>query len=373
MFKKKKLLFILNVDYFLISHRLEIALAAQKAGYEVHIAAKKTNNSKIIEAHGLIMHNLKIDRSGTNIFNLFRTFINIYIIFLQIKPDIIHLISIKPILLGGLALHFFNGNPKIISSVSGLGFIFVSKGIFSSIRKKLTILLYKISLSHKNINVIFQNKSDLEIISKIAKLPKKNSILINGSGVDLKAFKFSQIPNKNDIVLFPARLVESKGIREFVDAAKSLKGYARFVICGMIDKESRDNITEELLKNWTNSKIIEYWGYCKNMPEILAKSTLIVLPSYREGLPRILCETASIGRPIITTNVPGCRDAIIENQTGLLVPARDSKALAYEIKNLIVDRAKMIYFGHNGRKLAEEKFDLKFIIEKHLSLYNEAN
>ena len=147
--KKKKILIILNVDYFLISHRLQIALGAKASGYEVHIAAKKTNSSEIIKKKGLFMHSLKIDRSGTNIFNLVGTFIDILNIYRKLNPDIVHLISIKPVLLGGLALHFFEGNPKIICSVSGLGYIFVSRGIYAYIRKQLTKLFYRISLAHK--------------------------------------------------------------------------------------------------------------------------------------------------------------------------------------------------------------------------------
>lgn len=369
--KKKKLLIILNVDYFLVSHRLQIAIEAQRAGYEVHIAAKKTKSSKIIIENGIFIHDLKIDRSSTNLFQLFYTYFDIFSIMRKLDPDIVHLISIKPILIGGLVLHFFRGNPLTIVSVSGLGYVFTTRGIYSFIRKIIISLLYRVALAHKNIQVIFQNDNDLNFISKIAKLDKKNLILIKGSGVDLTKFRFSKLPKNEPIVLFPARLVKNKGIREFVNAAKILKGSARFVISGMIDNESPDRIPEKTLNLWINNKIIEYWGYCKNMPEILTKSTLVVLPSYREGLPKVLCEAAAIGRPVITTDVPGCRDAILENKTGILIPVRNSNLLAREIKTLLLNKNKMDYFGINGRNLAEEKFNLKNIVDEHLRIYSK--
>ncbi len=370
---KKKLLMILNVDYFLVSHRLKIAVEAQKSGYEVHIAAKQTESSKIIKEKGFILHNLRIERSTTNLIELFNTYNDILKVIRKTNPDIVHLISIKPVLLGGLALHFFKGKPLIISSVSGLGYVFTSSGLFSVFRKNIVSLFYRIALTHKNIKVIFQNITDLNFISKIAKLGKNNLILINGSGVDLKTFNFSKIPKNEPIVIFPARLVKNKGLREFIKAAKTLRGTARFVVSGMIDQESPDKVSEEFIKSFIDDGIIEYWGYCKDMHKILKKSTLVVLPSYREGLPKVLCEAAAIGRPIITTDVPGCRDAIIENQTGLLIPVKNSRILAKEIKNLLLDRSKMEDFGLNGRKLAEDKFDLKNIVAEHIRLYNLSN
>ena len=370
---KKKLLMILNVDYFLVSHRLQIAVEAQKSGYEVHIAAKQTESSKIIKEKGFILHNLRIERSTTNLIELFNTYNDILKVIRKTNPDIVHLISIKPVLLGGLALHFFKGKPLIISSVSGLGYVFTSSGLFSVFRKNIVSLFYRIALTHKNIKVIFQNITDLNFISKIAKLGKNNLILINGSGVDLKTFNFSKIPKNEPIVIFPARLVKNKGLREFIKAAKTLRGTARFVVSGMIDQESPDKVSEEFIKSFIDDGIIEYWGYCKDMHKILKKSTLVVLPSYREGLPKVLCEAAAIGRPIITTDVPGCREAIIENQTGLLIPVKNSRILAKEIKNLLLDRSKMEYFGLNGRKLAEDKFDLKNIVAEHIRLYNLSN
>ena len=202
------------------------------------------------------MHNLKIDRSSTNLIELFNTYIDILNVIKKTNPNIIHLISIKPVLIGGLALHFFKGNPLIIASVSGLGYVFTSSGIFSVFRKTAIALLYRISLSHKNIKVIFQNMTDLNFISKIAKLRKKNLILINGSGVDLKTFNFSKIPKNEPIVIFPARLVKNKGLGEFIKAAKTLRGTARFVVSGMIDQESPDKVSEEFIKSFIDDGIM---------------------------------------------------------------------------------------------------------------------
>ena len=371
MSNKPKLLIILNVDYFLISHRLPIVIEAINSGFEVHVAAQFTKKFKQLQELDLKFHPLKIHRTRTDLKSLIETTLSIYEVVKKVNPQILHLISIKPVLLGGLAMHFLSKPRKIIYSVSGLGFIFTDNDFTTLIKRGIAILLYKIALYHKNIKVIFQNKDDLNFIKNITGIPYKNTILIPGSGVDLEKFKPSKSKTKNPVVIFPARIVLTKGIIEFIDSAKELKSLAKFVVCGNLDLECKDAVTKKTFDEWINKGFIEYWGFSKRMDKIFTKTSIVVLPSYREGLPKVLCEAAAAGKPVITSDVPGCRESIIEGETGLLVPVKNSKKLIQAIKNLIIDDKLAKKMGNNGRKLAIEKFNIKDIVKTHINLYSE--
>ena len=368
--KKKKILFILNVDYFLLSHRLPIAIEAIKKGYEVHLAAQTTNASKEIKKHNIKVHSIRISRSSIKLNEIFITLIDIFKIVKKINPDIIHLISIKPVLLGGLILHFIRSRAKIIISISGLGFVFSNKDFKTSIIKFLSNLLYKIAFKHKKMICIVQNKDDFFFLRKLTSLPESNYKLIAGSGVDLEKFSISKVNNNNKpIILFPARLVISKGIVNFLEASIALKNEARFVIVGKYDKDSRDGLNEKDLELYINKNYIEYWGYSENMHLVIPKSTIVVLPSFREGLPKVLCEAAACGKPVITTNVPGCREAIIEKETGLLIPKDDTAALVKALKSLLNNPKYLVQMGQKGRELAESKFNIRHIVKRHMEIY----
>tara|TARA_B100000212_G_C27377897_1_gene535535 strand:+ start:1592 stop:2716 length:1125 start_codon:yes stop_codon:yes gene_type:complete len=373
LIKPRKLLLIVNVDYFLISHRLEIALAALKEGFEVHLAAKNTGRMDEIRKFGIYTHDINLERSSTKINSILDTMKDIKKVINRVDPSILHFISIKPVILGGIVMHFIKKEPLIISSISGLGQIYISTGFIGFIKKFVINILYSIAFFHKKIIVIFQNKSDLNLISSSIFLPLSKTRLINGSGVDLKKFKFSPIPIGKPIILFSARLIKSKGVIDFVDSAKAIGEKARFVICGKIDYESKDHISQELLNYWIESGYIEYLGFSDNMEDIVKNSSIVVLPSYREGLPKSLCEAAACGRPVITTNVPGCRDAIIPNKTGFLVELRNKNQLVEKIKILINNPKLAEEMSINARKLAENKFDRNKIVEDHLGIYREFN
>ena len=261
----------------------------------------------------------------------------------------------------------------IVSSVSGLDQIYIASGLIAYIKKITTNILYSIAFCHKKIFIIFQNKSDLNLLCSSTFLVKSKTKLINGSGVDLKKFKFSPLPKGKPIILFSGRLIESKGVIDFVDSAKVLRDEARFVICGDIDFESKDNISYKLLNSWIESKFIEYWGVSNNMEKILKKSSIVVLPSYREGLPKSLCEASACGRPVITSNVPGCKDAIVPNKTGLLVALRNKNDLVIKIKKLLNNPKVMQEMSINSRKLAEKKFDKNKINREFLAIYGNVN
>ena len=366
---KRKFLFILNTDKFLLSHRIEIANSLIKNNYEVHLGSELSDSSTELKALGIKAHKIYINRTKTGVLDLIRTTFSIYRLINRIKPDVVHFISIKPVLLGCLALKFYKNKIKIITSITGLGYIFVAKGILANLKRFATCLLYKIALSNNQINVIFQNKSDKDFIRNLCNLSTKKIFLIEGSGVDLNKFKPIENKFENNIVILPARIVESKGILEFIKAAEILKGKAKFILCGNYDYEAKDFISESIIKKWVRNSVIEYIGYKKDIEKLFQIASIIVLPSYREGFPKVLCEAAACGIPVITTNVPGCRDAIRNKVTGLLVPPKRVQELSQKILYLLGNQTILKKMSSASRKMAVEKFDINYVVKKHLEIY----
>lgn len=370
---KKKLMFIVNVDFFFISHRLPVALQALKDGYEVHIATGVTDGQSKLEECGLTVHELKLGRRDLNIFRNFVTFFQIFSVLYRVKPDILHLVSIKPVIFGGIAARIIR-IPKIISALTGLGFLFIGHDAKAHLRKSLIGFCYRRSLKNKNNMLIFQNEQDRLQIMRIAKIPKSRTRLIEGAGVDLSKFCQSSVPKKETIFMLPARLYIEKGVVEFVEAAKIVKneGYvARFVLVGSPDTDNPQAINLAQLDQWVRENGIEFWGFSQNMHETLTKSSVVVLPSYREGFPKVLMEAAACGRAVITTTVPGCSDAVRNEVTGILVPPRDAEALAQAMIRLIKDKRLAESMGRAGRMLAESKYDVDLIVAKQIDLYKE--
>ena len=372
-----RILILVNVDWFFISHRLPIAIAAKSKGYEVHIACGFTKHYDYLKSLGFVLHPIKLQRSGTSLLEEYSLFRQIKKLIRNVKPDVLHLVTIKPSIYGGLASRnqkSAEGRPlKRVVAISGLGYIFTATGVFSSIRKLIISTVYRLALNRKNTKVIFQNPTDVETFVKQGIIKKEQSVLIRGSGVDLMQYAVVNEPEGTPVVAFVARLLISKGILEFVDAAKlaKTKGLnARYVLVGDFD-DNPESITKEQLTEWIDKGIVEYWGYSSNIAATIAKTNIMVLPSYREGLPKSLIEAAACGRAVVTTDVPGCRDAIVPNQTGLLVPVRDSVALFEAIERLLKDEALRKLFAENGREWAESVFDINDVIQRHLDLYAE--
>ena len=364
---------MINVDWFFLSHRLPIFTEAIKKKYEVHVATGITDKLGILESHGLIVHPLRIHRSRTGFFSVFSEFLQIFFIIRSVTPDIVHLVTIKPVLLGGIAARVARV-PAVVSSVSGLGFIFVSRGPIAFFRRKLISFFYRFSFDHNNQRIIFQNREDQSRLTELAGISPKKSTLIRGSGVDLSLFKYIPVKGETPVVLLASRLLLDKGIREFVDAArlvneKSLN--ARFVLVGAPDPLNPATIKSKELDQWKQDGMVELWGYRHDMHNVLSMANIVVLPSYREGFPKVLMEASAAGRVIVTTDVPGCRDVIQNGVTGLLVPPRNSERLAEAISVLLADTARCKEMGRAGRAWAEKTFDVQRVVAKHIEIYEE--
>jgi glycosyltransferase involved in cell wall biosynthesis len=368
----KKLLFIVNVDKFFISHRLPIAVEAIKQGYEVHVATKITDQLNFLEMNGMIVHPLNIHRSG--IISIASEFLKILFLLYRITPEVVHLVTIKPVIFGGIATRLL-GSSSVVSAISGLGFVFIDNRFIGKIRKKIVLYLYRIALNHKNQKIIFQNSDDKNVLVSLARVSHEKTVLIPGSGVNLFKYKTSPPPERDfPVVMFASRFLIDKGIREFVHAAElinSVEHCADFALVGGIDLFNPASIQQDELDEWKRKGNVEIWEYSSNMEKTLLNATIVTLPSYREGYPKILIEAAACGRAIVTTNVPGCRDAIESNVTGLLVPVKDAVLLAESISILLDNKNKCEKMGINGRKRAEELFDIRMIVDSHIKIYSD--
>ena len=372
--EKKKLLFVVNVDWFFVSHRLPISIEAIKQGYEVHIATTITDKLDILKGNGLIVHPLNLSRSNKGVISIFSEFREIYSVIRDVNPNLVHLISIKPVLLGGIAARL-NRIPAVVSAVSGLGFIFIRKGLISKFFRYLVSIMYRLCFGHKNQCIIFQNLDDQLKLTKLTKISENKTALIHGSGVDLSIFNYSTASvTDKPVVMLASRLLEDKGVREFIQAAKLVKKSfksVRFVLVGEPDYKYPLSIQHEELEQWKKDGIVEIWGYRSDMNIVLSMANIFVLPSYREGFSKVLSEASAIGRVIITTNVPGCRDVVEDGVTGILIPERNTEILASKISYLIDNPFLCEEMGRAGRKKAEKMFDVKQVISQHMVIYKK--
>jgi glycosyltransferase involved in cell wall biosynthesis len=367
----RKLLFVVNVDWFFLSHRLPIALEAIRHGYQVHIATGLTDGLDELQRNGLVVHPLAMNRSSVSLGNAWLTVVQLWKIFRVLRPDVVHLVTIKPVLIGGLVARLA-GVPAVVAAVSGLGFVFVAKGAKASARRWLVGGLYRLALGHQNQKVIFQNLDDQASLARLVHLNDRKVVMIRGSGVDLTQYSVTPTPPGPAVVVLAARLMADKGVLEFVHAARLLKERgcnARFVLVGAVDLANPTSFTDEEVLGWVQNGLVEWWGHRTDMPQVLAAAQLVVLPSYREGLPKLLIEAQACGRAVITTDVAGCRDAIEPGITGVLVPVRNAVALAHAMEVLINDPLRCKLMGKAGRTLAEKAFDVRQVVASHLHIY----
>ncbi|HYG45920.1 MAG TPA: glycosyltransferase family 4 protein [Bordetella sp.] len=367
----QRLLFVVNNPAFFLSHRLPLALAARRAGYEVHVATMAGDSVPQITAQGLTHHAIPMTRSGKQPLQELHTLWALYRLFSRLRPALVHLVTIKPVLYGGIAARLARV-PAMVSAISGLGFVFVASGAKAAVVRRLVAMLYRQALGHRNSRIVFQNANDRELLRGLGAVRGEQAVMIRGSGVDLAAYPPRAEPPSPVAALMVARLLRDKGVLEFVEAARELQrrdAGVRMLLAGGIDPGNPASVTQADVDGWQREGCIEALGERSDVADLYAASHIAVLPSYREGLPRSLIEAAACGRAVVTTDVPGCRDAIEPDQTGLLVPPRDAQALADAIARLAADAALRQRLGQAGRRLAEREFDIEDVCRKHLDIY----
>lgn len=328
---------------------------------------------KSLENKGFKATYIPIQRGGINPFKDMKSLFYIWKFFKKEKPDIVHLVTIKPYLYGGIISRLI-GIPCLVSAVTGLGSLFISNNLKSKIFRLFLFPIYKFAFNHFNQKIILQNKDDLNHLKKWGVLNLRNVKIIKGSGVNLEMFTNVTEQSGAPVVCFAARLLKDKGVLEFVAAARQLKEKninARFLLAGNLDVNNPTSLSIDDLSNIKKDGYVEILGHVKDIPALYRRSHIICLPSYREGMPKSLLEAAAAGRAVVTTDVPGCRDAIIPNKTGLLVPVNDYRELARSIQWLIKNPHKRVAMGKAGRKFAEKEFPIEKIINAHLNIYQE--
>lgn len=369
----KTILFVVNVDWFFISHRLPIALKAIEKGYNVHLACADTGKFNFLESLGIRVHKIKMSRSGIYLLSEFKSIYSIFSVIREVKPNIVHAITIKPVVYSSIICKFLKIQKRVFS-ISGLGYVFIDESFKVKILRKIISRLYKFGLNNSSSTVIFQNSTDMQSFIELNIVKSSSACLIRGSGVDLSVYSYSPIEGDVPSVMFLARLLKDKGVIEFCEAVKSLKRKypsVDFVLVGDLDPENPNSMSAEELYGYVRNGTVRHVGYRKDIPQVISSSTIMVLPSYREGLPKSLIEAAACGRAVVTTDVPGCRDAIVPNVTGLLVAVKSTFELEFAIEDLILNPKKTIEMGRKGRKFAEKFFSIEDVIEKHLDIYEK--
>lgn len=368
----RKILYIINADWFFVSHFLPVGLEGIKRGYEVHIACGITDKKEYLESLGFLVHQLSITRSSIAIKTELKTIIEIYKIIKNINPNILEFFTIKPVLYGGMISRFLSVEKKVFY-ITGLGYVFITKGLKGLIVRSMVKMLYRFAISGKSSLIITENIYDKELISKLNTASSNQIKIIRGAGVDLAQYRYIKEDNEALKVSMACRLLKDKGVFEYVEAARMLKSKlpnVKFELCGDVDKHNPSSLTDVDIEKIKRDNFVKLYGFSSDIAGVFASSNIVVLPSYREGLPRVLIEAAACGRAVVTTDVPGCRDAIEPNVTGVLCKPRDAKSLSDEIEKLMLDRNLRNRMGRAGRKLAEEEFDIKKIVEKHFEIYN---
>ena len=365
-----KLLIVVNDAAFFFSHRLDLARSAQSAGFEVHVATPPSRRIAEIEAFGFFYHAVPMRRKSINPFTDFFTFLTLFKLYRQLKPNLVHHVSTKPIVYGGIAARLTKV-PAVVNTVTGLGYLFISKSFGIRVLRQLVKIAYKIAFMHPHCKIIFQNRDDQEIFYKKDRYYEK-PIIVPGSGVDVDKFFPVLAEGELPIVLLASRMLWDKGVGEFVKAAEQLRSQikARFVLVGDVDINNPASVPKTSLQQWVEHNIVEWWGWKNDMPQIISQAHIVCLPSYREGLPKVLIEAAAAGKPIVTTDVPGCRDVVKDGYNGFLVPAKNTEELAKALLKLIQNEELRKIMGQRNRILSEEKFSSRLINQKILNIYS---
>lgn len=367
------LLFVDNRTEYFVAHRFPLAHAAKDAGYDVHVTTLTTGDAQPIRAAGFVYHDIAPATRDRTVSNELTIFARLRRLYRELRPDLLHHITLRSVLYGGLNAFALRDTP-VLNSFTGLGYLFTEQTLAISAARTALGPFLRIVLRRSGSLTTFENDDDRQLFVKNGWATPDRAVIINGWGVDDRHFQYCPPSDGVPIVLFASRLLTHKGVQEFADAAAVLRArgaQARFVIVGDTDPDNPSAIPIAKAREWNDSGVAEYWGHRSDMRSILNEAAVVCLPSYREGLPRILLEAASCGRPIVATDVPGCRAIVFHGDNGLLVPVRDSGNLAEALGQLIDSPELRERMGRRGREVVERGFTIDRIVAQTLALYEE--
>ena len=365
-----KLLFVVTEDWYFVSHRLPLAVAAQKAGFDVAVATRVGGHGKTILAAGIRLIPFSLSRRRGNPLGEVAALVRLYC---RDRLDIVHHVALKPVLYGAFAARLASV-PHVVNAVAGLGWLFTSSGLAARTLRPVICRLLAWLLGAPHSRTIVQNPDDFGLLIKMG-VPEDRLRLIRGAGVDTEVFTpVLESPLEPVTVLLSARMLWAKGVGEFVEAARLLTEAgvkARFVLVGDPDPGNPASVPVAVLRAWHGENGVEWWGHRDDMPVVFHTAHIACLPSYREGLPKVLLEAAACGLPIVTTDAPGCREIVRDGDNGFLVPVRDAQALALALRSLIDNVALRAKMGQRAREIVLAEFSQERVIAETLAVYQE--
>lgn len=365
-----RIILFANTDWYLYNFRLSLAKELRAQGHEVILVSPTGPFESLLQAEDFRWIPFPLSRQGINPLHELATLGRLTRLYRQVNPDIVHHFTIKCVLYGSIAAHLLR-IPGIINSITGLGHLFIDSGTVTRLLRFLAGWLYRLNL--RGTQVIFENPEDRDIFIRRGFIKAENSHLILGTGVDVEKYRPMPSVNEVPIVLFSSRILVTKGVLEYAEAARLLKQKgirARFALAGRTDAGNPASIPEEQIAAWKNSDLLEWWGWQSNMPAALERADIFCLPSYREGVPNSLLEATACGLPIVTTDTPGCRDVVTHGVNGLLVPVKDAQAVADSLELLIVDPELRRRMGSAGREIAVNFSNIK-VNRETLAVYSK--
>lgn len=370
-----RLLFVDNDVNSFVAYRIELARAARAAGFEVHIASPIGKAIETLAREKFSFHPIRLARSGLNVKAETQSIVALIRLYRQVQPQIVHHLRLKPVVYGGVAAYLAKV-PAVVGLLTGLGHVFTADTRKAHTLRRVIKAICKCAFRHKNQRIIFQNPDDRDVFVHGRFIGADKTILIRGSGVDVNVFRPTREPSGPPVVILPSRMLWDKGVAEFVAAATLLKArgvQAKFVLVGGTDLDNPTAIDSTMLEQWHASGVVEWWGQRHDMTTVFASANIVCLPSYREGVPKVLIEAAACGRAIVATDVPGCREIVRHEKNGLLVPVRDSEALAQALEHLIHNPFLRYGMGAMGRDLVVREFSLDQVIAETLAVYDDVH
>ncbi len=365
-----RILYVVTEDWYFLSHRLPMARAAKAAGYEVHVATRLNRGKEVIEAEGFTPHSLSWQRGSLSPTHSLAGVAELRKLLRALKPDILHNISLKPVLLGGIASLGLS-SIAVVNSLTGLGTLFVGNHRKSDLTRPLVVAALKALLKRPNSRTIVQNPDDKRFVLGLG-VPEASVDLIPGSGVDTQHFTPLPEPSPPITAAYVGRMLADKGVLTLIQAyslATSRGAKLQLLLAGDTDRENPGSLAPEQLREFASAFGIRWLGHVADIREVWAKAHIAVLASRREGLPKSLLEAAACGRPMIATDTPGCREIAIAGKTALTFPVDDAPALAEALTQMASDAEMRSRFGSAARALVEEKFSAEAVGKATVALY----
>lgn len=370
-----KILLFANTDWYLYNFRQSLALTLQTAGHTVTLISPPGSYGAKLQALGLDWRPVTMKRLSLNPWRELRLVVWLIRFLRREQIDLVHGFTIKCAVYGSVAARLTDDRPRV-GAVAGMGYVFTSHSIKARLLRPLVKKVFRTAFGGKRSRLILQNDDDAEIFSQTKLIDKAHIHVIKSSGVDLSRFtpRTDELQKQPFRVVLPARLLWDKGVGELVEASRLLQARDKTVevlLAGEPDIGNPATIDETKIRRWHQEGLIRWLGKVDDMPALFQSVHAVVLPSYREGLPKSLIEAAGCALPLITTDVPGCREVVTSEVDGLLVPPRDAKALANAIERLLSDSMLCRRLGQAARRKAEAEFDEKVIIGRTVAVYEQ--